>query len=273
MTRLTLANFNTHAGIDGWGRPFDVVGACRELQADVLVLQEVWAPSGQALAADVADALGYEAHTFTMARAVLHPPFPEGHGGASWGPPRYRRRGVGLRLDVHRRPAPETAPAPDRVPARVAGLRAGTVGLAVLSRLPVRHSQLVELGRMLGDQARRAALVVDLEVAGHRLVVAGTHMPHLSKGSLVQFRRLHRALATSGTDMVLLGDMNLFGPPLEVLFRGWRRAVRGRTWPAWRPLAQIDHVLVTPGLTVVDAAVKNVGRSDHLAVRVTVNLP
>ncbi len=41
---LTVASFNLHAGIDGWGRPFDVVAACRDLDADVLVLQETWTP-------------------------------------------------------------------------------------------------------------------------------------------------------------------------------------------------------------------------------------
>ena len=41
---LTLATFNVHMGVDGWGRPFDVVGECAPLDADVLVMQESWEP-------------------------------------------------------------------------------------------------------------------------------------------------------------------------------------------------------------------------------------
>ena len=34
---FVAASFNVHAGIDGWGRPHDVLGLCRRLDADVLV--------------------------------------------------------------------------------------------------------------------------------------------------------------------------------------------------------------------------------------------
>jgi hypothetical protein len=43
---LTVANFNIHAGIDGWGRPYDFVSACRQIDADVLVLEETWTGDG-----------------------------------------------------------------------------------------------------------------------------------------------------------------------------------------------------------------------------------
>ena len=33
---LTLATFNIHLGVDGWGRPFDAVDKCRALDADLL---------------------------------------------------------------------------------------------------------------------------------------------------------------------------------------------------------------------------------------------
>ncbi len=39
-----VASFNVHAGVDGWGRPFDLVAACGALKADILVLQEAWQP-------------------------------------------------------------------------------------------------------------------------------------------------------------------------------------------------------------------------------------
>ena len=38
--------------------------------------------------------------------------------------------------------------------------------------------------------------------------------------------------------------MNLWGPPVRAFLPGWHRAVKGRTWPAWHPHSQIDHILV-----------------------------
>ena len=47
MQSVTVASFNLH-----WGhrprsyKPYDLVAACRQLDADVLALQEVWRPDG-----------------------------------------------------------------------------------------------------------------------------------------------------------------------------------------------------------------------------------
>ena len=45
-TVLSIANFNMHCGMDGWGRPYDYVAAIASLDADVIVLEEAWTPSG-----------------------------------------------------------------------------------------------------------------------------------------------------------------------------------------------------------------------------------
>ena len=64
MPDLTVASFNTHSGTDGWGRPFDLVGACRKLDAEVLVLQEVFSPLNAPSQADeIAGELGCDWHT------------------------------------------------------------------------------------------------------------------------------------------------------------------------------------------------------------------
>ncbi len=39
---IVIANFNIHAGIDGWGVPFDVLYGAKEIDADILVLCEAW---------------------------------------------------------------------------------------------------------------------------------------------------------------------------------------------------------------------------------------
>jgi endonuclease/exonuclease/phosphatase family metal-dependent hydrolase len=67
---------------------------------------------------------------------------------------------------------------------------------------------------------------------------------------------------------VIVGDFNLWGPAVTALLPGWRRAVRGRTWPAHRPHSQIDHVLINRHLTYVNGEVVGDHHSDHRPVRV-----
>jgi len=61
--------------------------------------------------------------------------------------------------------------------------------------------------------------------------------------------------------------MNLWGPFVARLLPGWRRTVRGRTWPAWRPHSQLDQVLVRGPLTFCGGDVLPAAGSDHRAVR------
>jgi endonuclease/exonuclease/phosphatase (EEP) superfamily protein YafD len=94
-------------------------------------------------------------------------------------------------------------------------------------------------------------------------------MSHITHGSHAQYRRLAAALPSVTTAAVLAGDMNLWGPPVSSYLRGWRRAVVGKTWPAHRPHSQLDHVLTTPPVTVVEAGVAEFAGSDHRPVVVT----
>ena len=260
MPELSVASFNAHAGMDGWGRSYDLVDACRQLNADVIVLQETFAPlNGTSQADEVAAKLDYHSVEFPLARAWRRPDaLSEGKG---WQP-----RKVGPR-----------APKALRVGARVdltelAGYEEGTWGLAVLCRPAVVTTEAVLLGRLKRDFTQRGALFVELDVATEgaevgRFTVIGTHAAHISAGSPFQIRRLYRQLPSDGSPAALAGDMNLWGPPVSLLLPGWRRAVRGRTWPSWRPHSQPDHVLVTSVVRVIDGAVVRTGNSDHLAVR------
>ena len=45
-TVLSIANYNMHCGMDGWGRPYDYVRAITSLDADVIVLEEAWTTQG-----------------------------------------------------------------------------------------------------------------------------------------------------------------------------------------------------------------------------------
>jgi endonuclease/exonuclease/phosphatase family metal-dependent hydrolase len=265
-----VASFNVHAGVDGWGRPFDVTAACRRLEADVLVVQEVWVPDdgpsmADTLARDLGATLVWQSLT-TGRRGVPHP-----DAGPRWAPTRDARTEANALYFDGERPLPDRIRRADRY--RVA--QPGTWGLAVLSRLPVLTRETIDLGRLRGDRARRAAIVVEVLVGATPVVVAGTHMSHLVAGSPVQFSRLRREVAARVGDRpaVLAGDMNLWGPPTVALLPGWRRAVRGRTWPAWRPHSQPDHILVRGGIEVVEGSVVEEVGSDHRPLRALLRVP
>jgi endonuclease/exonuclease/phosphatase (EEP) superfamily protein YafD len=115
--------------------------------------------------------------------------------------------------------------------------------------------------------------MIEVDVGGRPLMVAGTHLSHLSQGSPVQFARLRRALSRTSGPAVLAGDMNLWAPTVAAVFREWRLAVWGRTWPAGFPIAQPDHVLVGEGVTVLRGERCFFRSSDHLPVRARLAVP
>jgi endonuclease/exonuclease/phosphatase family metal-dependent hydrolase len=261
---LTLATFNVHMGVDGWGRPFDIVGECAALGADVLVMQESWEPDDDSpsTAALVAAQLGYQVvEEVGLARGRLYAPLPT--TTRRWGPLASQVRKT-LQLDLERY-RPTAGPA-DRPFAR------GHWGLALLSRLPVRDVQMIHLGRLKRDPADRVVVRGTIDLRDGELTVCGTHMSHITHGSHAQYRRLSKQLPPVGAAAALAGDMNLWGPPTSSYFRGWRRAVTGRSWPAHRPHSQLDHVLVTQSVTVCDARIGGFAGSDHRPAVVTLGL-
>ncbi|MGH9302809.1 MAG: endonuclease/exonuclease/phosphatase family protein [Acidimicrobiales bacterium] len=268
----TLATFNTHGAMDGWGREFDLAAACRTLDADVIVLEEVFAPlEGPSQAEEAALALGYRCVELRLARALRRcQPLEVGPG---WGPHRpFSSQELPLIIGSR---ATRAAP---KLKGRYEN---GSWGIAILSRLAVAETRSIELGHLKRDVTRRAALVVEVvpetrpapdreRPAPDRerpLVVVGTHAAHLSHGSLVHFAKLARLLPPRSVPAVLAGDMNLWGPPLGVILKGWRRAAKGPTWPARFSHSQLDHILVTSKVEVIKGGVVNTGRSDHRALR------
>jgi endonuclease/exonuclease/phosphatase family metal-dependent hydrolase len=239
---LTVASYNLH-----WGRgpkgdgnpPFDVIEACRALDADVLVLQESWGPPGGAADHErVADALGMEvAVAVSMAHSDLEP-------------------------HPHVRPRSDS------------GRGAGTWGVAMLSRLAVDGTRAERLPDLRFDGVRRTLLVADVLVGSTSLTVLGTHMAHLHAGVALHTRALRRALPPTDRPAVLVGDLNMWGWCIDRMTpRGWRRTVKGKTYPSSRPHSQIDHLLVTPPVEVLSAEVLPDLGSDHLPIRARLRLP
>jgi len=259
-----VASYNVHMGVDGWGRHFDLLAECEALDADILVLQEAWTPEdgSPGTAALVAGHLGYQVVAeAALATGRLYE--PAATDSARWGPSVGPVRAA-LRLDEERW----------KVTGRSRGRRAqrGRWGVALLARVVCRDPEVLDLGTLRRDPAQRAVVRCTTDLGGRGLVVHGTHMSHITHLSPAQYRRLARLLPPTDTPALLAGDMNMWGPPASSFFSGWRRAVIGRTWPTHRPHSQLDHILVTPPVAVVDARVAPASGSDHRPVVVTLAL-
>ncbi|MDL4817627.1 endonuclease/exonuclease/phosphatase family protein [Actinomadura opuntiae] len=155
-------------------------------------------------------------------------------------------------------------------------------GDAVLTDLPVtsvRNTPLVK-GGPIGAQA----LQVGVRWKGRDLTVISTHTqpPDGWKdlGQAEQLARIARGAARDGRQVVLAGDLNLepgSAPWRVLLGAGLTDALAAArpfpTVPAGpRSDQQIDHVLVTPGLTGRDQASEAVTFSDHRPIAVTLDV-
>ncbi len=256
MSELSIVTLNLHGGIrtrristprlgqhaaapDGASSngAFDAAAVLRSFDADVLVLQEAWWPDAGPAAVDVAAAdQGATVHMASFGRGIVEP----------WPLIVSSRRGDGR----------------------------GRIGIAVVSRLPARLVEEIPVGNVPADPAiQRRALRVALDVEGRDLDLVAVHLSsRLPHAPPMQLRRLRRSLPPCEQRTVIVGDFNLWGPAVTAMLPGWRRAVRGRTWPAHRPHSQIDHVLVRDDIDVVDAAILGEVGSDHRPVRVTLRL-
>lgn len=167
--QVILASLNTHGGRGADGRAYDLVAACRHLEADIVALQEVWHPRGEPDPVDeIASALGAEAIQADL-RADID------------------LRSLGISGETTR----------------------GRWGLAVLTTMPVAHYEVADLGRTPGDPVPRAAQLVTLEIpGGGKIRLANTHLTHLL-ASPVQLIRLVQHLAATDIPTVIAGDLNM----------------------------------------------------------------
>jgi endonuclease/exonuclease/phosphatase family metal-dependent hydrolase len=268
---LSIANYNMHCGIDGWGRPYDYLGSIVALDADVIVLEEAWTAEGDATGGQAHAAarhLGYQVVAQSLGEGRRIQPQPDADD--RWiAQPSFRDRNRALFFDtVH--PMRPMRPSVHAL-TRYQEAEPGSMGIAVLVRpeLPMEASRVLRLRHLRADRLRRAAIVVDLTVEGRPISVAGIHMSHLLYGSPRQFAELrHRLHADARPDAVLAGDMNSWGPLVRLFMPGWRRSVKGPSWPTWRPHSQIDHILVRGALRPRAGRVLPHAGSDHRPVRV-----
>lgn len=230
MDAFTVASFNTRWGLTSHDRPYDLGATIASFDSDVVSLQEVWDPAdGSGLLGPSAHDLGYR-----LFEAPLSPSSTN--------------------------PRPRIAAHPDGAE--------GTWGVALLSRLPVERVRTVDLGRLVErrDVAARLAILADVRVGDVTVTVAAHHLSFVLPNALAQFRRLGGYLPRHQPSVVA-GDCNLWGPLARRALGRGRRAVKGRTWPAHRPHSQIDHIMVSSGITVLEGSVLAEAESDHRPVR------
>jgi endonuclease/exonuclease/phosphatase family metal-dependent hydrolase len=131
------------------------------------------------------------------------------------------------------------------------------------------ETRTVWLSSLPRDQVRRAILSASVHVNDKSVRVFGTHMAHLSQGSPRHFRVFRQEILASlseGSDVIAGGDMNAWGPLVAAHLRPLRRAVKAKTWPSWGPHSQVDHLLYSAGVGVLNGEVIPRLESDHLPV-------
>jgi endonuclease/exonuclease/phosphatase family metal-dependent hydrolase len=147
----------------------------------------------------------------------------------------------------------------------------GRWGLATLTTVPVTGYEVVDLGRIAGDATPRAAQLITVELPGRGpLRIANTHLTYRLL-SPVQLLRLVRRLEADDIPTVIVGDLNM-PAPLTGLAVGYAPAVSGRTFPAHRPLLQLDHILASRQVARCGGEVLPPVGSDHLPVRARLRL-
>ena len=128
----------------------------------------------------------------------------------------------------------------------------------------------------LPGPAGRGAILVRFGEGPDALVVV---IMHLALGTKTRTRQLAyiRELIGGYQHQVLMGDMNthandlLHTSPLRDL--GLLAPQMEATFPSWRPQRCLDHILLSPSLTLERVQVLDQPISDHLPVAVDIRLP
>jgi endonuclease/exonuclease/phosphatase family metal-dependent hydrolase len=153
-------------------------------------------------------------------------------------------------------------------------------GVAILSRLPVRHTENHEITRLSTVEENPvpkpapgfAEAVVD--VRGVAVHVYSTHLDYRQEPG-VRAAQVADMLAIVRGRTVLLGDFNATpdAPELAPLWERLTPAATGATYPADVPDKRIDYVTVSRGIRIRSATVPPTLASDHRPVLAELRLP
>jgi endonuclease/exonuclease/phosphatase family metal-dependent hydrolase len=167
------------------------------------------------------------------------------------------------------------------MPYRFAPAADAVWGDAVLTRLPVVYTATVRL-RAVGAPTGAQALGVVLDADGAEVAVVSTHLQPPPDGGPVSQAREVAAFArgfAAGRPLVVGGDLNT--QPGDAAFAAFTDAglldgfATDRplpTSPANAPQEQIDHLLVSPEISVTEVVAPRTEASDHLPVAATLTV-
>ncbi len=103
---------------------------------------------------------------------------------------------------------------------------------------------------------------------------------HLALGRRARMRQIGfiSELVQHSPHLVMMGDLNCGCGSREIEMLVERTNLREpvcneSTFPSWRPMRKIDHILVSPGLSIENARVLNYPMSDHLPIGIDVLIP
>ncbi|HVB50614.1 MAG TPA: endonuclease/exonuclease/phosphatase family protein [Acidimicrobiales bacterium] len=265
---MRVVAFNLHAGVDGWGRPTRALDVIKELDADVLILPELWrGDEGVDFYDDLTTSLGLRGAFAALAKGER---VISGVGDTGWQPRFAHFIGErGLYFHEHR----SLTKSQHESRARLEHVETGTWGLGLLTRLDVEDVRVISLGRLPREKVQRALVVARLRQGDRSFYVLAIHGAHLSHGSYRQYRRVSEFVGTLDPTLPILigGDFNSWRPLLRLLLPGWHSLAHGRTWPAPRPHSQIDHILGRGPWQSIQSFTRD-GGSDHLALVADIEL-
>ena len=146
--------------------------------------------------------------------------------------------------------------------------------MGLLSRM--RATEVTE-HRLPGAIPGRGALIVRY---GHGRAALVLMLVHLALGKRARARQLGfiGEIASTHRNLILMGDLNCRSESPEISALIERAGLREpthelHTFPSWRPSRNIDHILVSPSLRVVNVSVLNYPLSDHLPIAMEISLP
>lgn len=146
--------------------------------------------------------------------------------------------------------------------------------LGLLSRY--RPTEVKEV-RLPGVIPGRGTLMVRF---GWRQDALALLIMHLALGRRARLRQLAyiAELLRDFRHIILMGDFNCEADSLELNWflerTGLCQPARGlHTFPSWRPQHSLDHILVSPSMTVERVEVVNHAVSDHLPISMELALP
>ena len=148
---------------------------------------------------------------------------------------------------------------------------AGTFGVALLSRYPIREARTFFMPSR-GEQT--AAIEAEIDIGTRRFHVIVTHLDN--DGALPQQRLIISSTLSAmgaGAGVIAMGDFNFdprteqFRQTVQVLDDAWAKSARRILDPgAPEPADRIDHIFVSPGTPVLGAVYLPRGASDHPAM-------